>query len=44
MVFPVIVGGGLRIFPEERGRSTFELTDLTRYSSGVLLQVYRLAA
>jgi dihydrofolate reductase len=44
MVFPVIVGGGLRIFPEERGSSTFELTDLTRYSSGVLLQVYRLAA
>lgn len=41
MVFPVLVGGGLRIFPEERAKITLELTDLVRYSSGVLLQVYR---
>lgn len=41
MVFPVLVGGGLRFFPEERAKITLELTDLVRYSSGVLLQVYR---
>ena len=41
MVFPVVIGGGLRIFPEERQKTTFELVDLVRYSSGVLLQVYR---
>jgi dihydrofolate reductase len=41
MVFPVMIGGGLRIFPENREKLDFELTDLTRYDSGVLLQVYR---
>ena len=41
MVFPVMVGGGLTIFPDQRDKIALELTDLVRYSSGVLLQVYR---
>ncbi|MPQ99610.1 dihydrofolate reductase [Modestobacter sp. I12A-02628] len=41
MVFPVAVGGGLRLFGEERHRTDVELTELTRYPSGVTLQVYR---
>jgi dihydrofolate reductase len=41
MVFPVIVGGGLSIWPQERAKRTLELTELVRYDSGVLLQVYR---
>ena len=44
MVFPVIVGGGLGIFPDQRAKVALELTALERYSSGVLLQVYRPAA
>ena len=41
MVFPVLVGGGLTIFPQDRAKVDLELTELMRYSSGVLLQVYR---
>ncbi|HTC69541.1 MAG TPA: dihydrofolate reductase family protein [Acidothermaceae bacterium] len=41
MVFPVMIGGGLRIFPDDRKKLNFELTDLVRYESGVVLQVYR---
>lgn len=41
MVFPVMIGGGLSIFPGERKKVTLELTELVRYDSGVLLQVYR---
>jgi dihydrofolate reductase len=41
MVFPVMIGGGLRIFPEEKGKIAFELLDLVRYDSGVVLQIYR---
>ena len=41
MVFPVMIGGGLRIFPEDRAKLEFELTDLARYDTGVVLQVYR---
>jgi dihydrofolate reductase len=44
MVFPVMIGGGMRIFPDERAKLEFELTDLARYDTGVLLQVYRPAA
>jgi dihydrofolate reductase len=44
MVFPIIIGGGLKIFPDDREQFGFELTDLVRYSSGVLLQVYRLTS
>jgi dihydrofolate reductase len=41
MVFPVILGGGLTIFPLERQKVALELVELSRYSSGVLLQIYR---
>jgi dihydrofolate reductase len=41
MVFPVVIGGGLTIWPDDRGRTGLELADLVRYDSGVLLQVYR---
>jgi dihydrofolate reductase len=44
MVYPVLVGGGLRIFPEQREKVALELADLVRYDSGVLLQVYRPAS
>ncbi len=43
MVFPVMVGGGLTIFPADQKLIALELADLERYSSGVLLQVYRRA-
>ena len=43
MVFPVVIGDGKMIFPGERAKLTVELTDLVRYGSGVLLQVYRVA-
>jgi dihydrofolate reductase len=43
MIFPVMIGGGVRIFPEQRDEIALELTDLMRYASGVVLQVYRLA-
>ena len=41
MVFPVMIGGGLTIFPERREKISLELTELVQYTSGVLLQVYR---
>ena len=41
MVFPVLIGGGLTIFPDQQERISLVLTDLVRYSSGVLLEVYR---
>jgi dihydrofolate reductase len=44
MVFPVLIGGGLTIFPDQRDKIALELTDLVRYASGVLLQVYRTAS
>jgi hypothetical protein len=37
-----MVGGGQSIFPQEKERIELELSDLVRYSSGVLLQLYRL--
>ncbi len=40
MVFPVMIGGGLTIFPE-RERIPFELVEISRYTSGVVLGVYR---
>jgi hypothetical protein len=39
--FPVSIGGGLLVFPEDRGKVALKLTGLVRYDSGVLLQVYR---
>ena len=44
LVFPVAVGGGLRIFGEDRQKLALELAELVRYETGVLLQVYRPAS
>jgi dihydrofolate reductase len=41
MVFPIAIGGGSTIFPHHREKIVLELTDLVRYESGVLLEVYR---
>lgn len=41
LVFPVAIGGGLTIFPDQREKIALELIDLARYESGVLLEVYR---
>jgi dihydrofolate reductase len=39
-VFPVIIGGGLRCFPENRGKSTFELTATEAFDHGVIATTY----
>jgi dihydrofolate reductase len=44
MVFPVMIGGGLRIFPDDQQKLEFDLTELVRYDSGVVLQIYRPAS
>jgi dihydrofolate reductase len=41
MVYPVMIGGGLTFFPDRSEKITLELTDLARYASGVVLEVYR---
>jgi riboflavin biosynthesis pyrimidine reductase len=43
LTYPVMIGGGLRIFPDDHTKWSFELTDLERYSSGAVLHTYRLA-
>jgi dihydrofolate reductase len=40
LVFPVIVGGGLRIFPDDHGMAALQLTRLERFDSGAVLHVY----
>jgi dihydrofolate reductase len=41
MVFPIMVGGGLSIFSDDRKKSELRLVDLVRYDSGAVLHVYR---
>jgi dihydrofolate reductase len=41
MVFPVLIGGGLSIYSDQRQKVELELAELVRYDSGVLLQIYR---
>lgn len=43
LVYPVLLGGGRRIFPDDREKWTFELAELERFDSGAVLHVYRLA-
>ena len=43
LTYPVMVGGGIRIFPDDREKWTFELAELDRFSSGAVLHTYRLA-
>jgi len=44
MVFPVMIGGGLRCFAEARERLPFELAGTEAYSTGVVLNTYRKVA
>jgi dihydrofolate reductase len=44
MVSPVLIGGGKRIWPEERQKLELQLAELVRYDTGATLQVYRAAA
>ena len=39
----LMVGGGIRIFPDDREKWTFELAELRRFESGAVLHTYRLA-
>ncbi|MDN4612909.1 dihydrofolate reductase family protein [Leifsonia sp. F6_8S_P_1B] len=43
LTYPVLVGGGVRIFPDDREKWAFELTTLDRFESGAVLHIYRLA-
>lgn len=43
LVYPVLVGGGTRIFPDDRTKWAYELAGLQRFSSDAVLHVYRLA-
>lgn len=43
LTYPVLLGGGRRIFPDDREKWTFELAELERFDSGAVLHVYRLA-
>jgi dihydrofolate reductase len=43
MVFPVMIGGGLRPFPESRQRKTFSLADTRTFRSGVAVLTYESA-
>ena len=41
MIFPVSIGGGLRLFPESRTKTSFTLTETQTFPSGVVWQIYR---
>lgn len=43
-VFPVMIGGGLRCFPDDRGKLDFTLASSRTTPSGVMLQTYRRVA
>jgi dihydrofolate reductase len=40
MIFPVIVGGGKRPFPDSRQKKSFKLTDTRSFDSGVAVHTY----
>jgi dihydrofolate reductase len=44
MVFPVAIGGGLRVFPDSRQRKPFELAGTQTFDSGVAVLTYERAA
>lgn len=43
MIEPILLGGGKRIFPDDRVARVLELKDLTRASTGVLIATYERA-
>lgn len=44
MVFPIVVGGGKRLFRDEVDTAVLQLVDTTTFSSGVVVLTYRPAA
>jgi dihydrofolate reductase len=40
MVFPVIIGGGRRLFPESQQKKAFKPTDTKAFGSGVAVHTY----
>jgi dihydrofolate reductase len=40
MVFPVAIGGGLRVFSESGQKKTFKLTETKAFDSGVVVNAY----
>jgi len=43
MVFPVVLGSGMRLFPESPDKTVLELTDTKTFDSGVQVNTYRRA-
>jgi dihydrofolate reductase len=43
MVFPVLIGGGIRPFPESRQRKAFKLAGTRAFESGVVVNTYEAA-
>jgi hypothetical protein len=41
LVHPVVLGRGLRLFPELEGRLDLELVELTPFPNGAAAHVYR---
>jgi dihydrofolate reductase len=44
MVFPVAIGGGIRVFPETSEKLAFDLTRTTPFPTGVVTHTYRARA
>lgn len=40
MIFPVLLGGGRRLFPETEGKRVLRLADSRTFGSGVVVQTY----
>ena len=40
MVFPVLIGGGLRLFPENRSKHRFALSGVQQFDNGVAVLTY----
>jgi len=40
MIFPVVVGGGRRLFPETPDKTVLKLTDTQVFGSGVVEHTY----
>ncbi len=41
MIFPVILGSGLRVFPESPNKTVLQLTDTRSFANGVVSQTYQ---
>lgn len=41
MVFPVLVGGGTRLFPDSPRKRALKLVDVKKFDPGVIVCAYR---